>query len=31
MDSYLRTLTGHQSFVYSVSFSPDGKTIASGS
>ena len=26
-----RTLSGHQSVVYSVSFSPDGKTIASGS
>ena len=31
MGSYLRTLTGHQSPVNSVSFSPDGKTIASGS
>ena len=29
--SPLRTLTGHTSWVYSVSFSPDGNTLASGS
>ena len=27
----IRTLTGHMGFVFSVAFSPDGKTIASGS
>ncbi len=27
----IKTLTGHTHIVYSVSFSPDGKTIASGS
>ena len=27
----LKTLSGHSSFVLSVAFSPDGKTIASGS
>ncbi|MDB9475636.1 WD40 repeat domain-containing protein, partial [Dolichospermum circinale] len=26
----IRTLSGHSNFVYSVSFSPDGKTLASG-
>ena len=29
--SPLRTLTGHTAWVYSVSFSPDGNTLASGS
>ena len=29
--SLLRTLTGHTSFVVSVTFSPDGQTLASGS
>jgi WD40 repeat protein len=27
----LRTLTGHTNWVLSVSFAPDGKTLASGS
>ncbi|MBC1242311.1 PD40 domain-containing protein, partial [Nostoc sp. 2RC] len=27
----IKTLTGHSSLVYSVVFSPDGKTLASGS
>jgi len=27
----IATLTGHSSFVYSVAFSPDGQTLASGS
>ena len=27
----LRTLTGHKSTVYSVAYSPDGRTLASGS
>ncbi|MDZ8228113.1 MAG: WD40 repeat domain-containing protein, partial [Nostoc sp. ChiVER01] len=27
----IHTLTGHDNFVWSVSFSPDGKTLASGS
>ncbi|MHC5833923.1 MAG: WD40 repeat domain-containing protein, partial [Nostoc sp.] len=27
----IKTLTGHSSPVYSVGFSPDGKTLASGS
>ncbi|CBN57427.1 eIF2A-related protein [Kamptonema sp. PCC 6506] len=30
-DFLLATLTNHSSFVFSVSFSPDGKTLASGS
>ena len=29
--AHLRTLTGHEGYVYDVSFSPDGKTLASGS
>jgi len=30
-EALVRTLEGHTDFVYSVAFSPDGKTIASGS
>ena len=29
--SLIKTLTGHSSYVNSVSFSPDGKHVASGS
>ena len=27
----IKTLVGHSSYVYSVAFSPDGKTVVSGS